>query len=289
MPIRTILVSFDGSEQSKATLEAALWVARGCAAHADVLHVRTDPLESGAHFGEASDPRLDDHLAQHAHGDNERAAWKARDLFHQACNRNKIAVIERPFEAEAPTATWIEREGRRHEAIAALGRVHDLVVVGQPSHPGDLAGSMTIDALFSTGRPVLVMPHDPPPALGRRIAIAWNGSAECARAVGGATDFLARADSIVVLTAESDRTPSSVAPELATYLEWHGRKPESRVFAHLGKRHLGGKMLLEACQEEGADLLVMGAMRTTRFRELLLGRATRQVLRMAPIPVLMGH
>ncbi len=107
--------------------------------------------------------------------------------------------------------------------------------------------------------------------------------------MGGATDFLARAESLVILTAESERTPATVVPELENYLEWHGLQPETQVFSAPGRRHLGGMPLLEACHRAGADMLVMGAHSEGRLARLLLGRATRQVLRMAPVPVLMGH
>jgi nucleotide-binding universal stress UspA family protein len=50
-----------------------------------------------------------------------------------------------------------------------------------------------------------------------------------------------------------------------------------------------GEALLSLCADEGADLLVMGAYGHTRFRELLLGGATRQILDSMTVPVLMAH
>jgi nucleotide-binding universal stress UspA family protein len=50
-----------------------------------------------------------------------------------------------------------------------------------------------------------------------------------------------------------------------------------------------GDALLSLCADEGADLLVMGAYGHTRFRELLLGGATRQILDSMTVPVLMAH
>ncbi|HEY5790607.1 MAG TPA: universal stress protein, partial [Gammaproteobacteria bacterium] len=196
-------------------------------------------------------------------------------------------------EPDAPatgfTVAWTTRVGRRHKVLARLGRVHDLVVVGHPSDPSDLAHSLTVDSLFATGRPVLVAPPQAPAEFGRRLAIAWNGSAECARALDGASNFLDQAESAVVLTAESERTPVSVLPELEAYLRRHGVSVETRRVAHRGKEHLGGRPLLDACVDCGADLLVMGAHRVGRLRELVLGNATREVLLQARLPVLMGH
>ncbi len=79
------------------------------------------------------------------------------------------------------------------------------------------------------GRPVLAVPKSAPDFIGRRIAIAWNGSAECARALGGATNFFEQAEAVVILTAHSQRTPVSVVPELEGYLNATGSRwrPES--------------------------------------------------------------
>ena len=43
------------------------------------------------------------------------------------------------------------------------------------------------------------------------------------------------------------------------------------------------------CAEAGADLLVMGAYGHSRFREMVLGGATRGIIANAALPVLMAH
>ncbi len=149
---------------------------------------------------------------------------------------------------------------------------------------------MTAQAgLFETGRPVLIAPPDTPKSIGRNIAIAWNGSAEASRAVAAATNFFTTAEKVTVLTAESERTPAEAAQELADYLLLHGVRAETRIFAHMADKPLGGTALLKACDDVRADLLVMGAFIASGFRELIMGNATQQVLSEATIPVLMGH
>ena len=76
----------------------------------------------------------------------------------------------------------------------------------------------TINAsLFETGRPVMIVPPSPPPTIGSKIAVSWNGSAEASRAVAAAMPIIKKAGSAVVLTVESDKAPSDIAPELADY------------------------------------------------------------------------
>jgi len=50
-----------------------------------------------------------------------------------------------------------------------------------------------------------------------------------------------------------------------------------------------GALLLSYAADLGADLLVMGAYGHSRLREVVLGGATREILRTMTIPVLVSH
>jgi nucleotide-binding universal stress UspA family protein len=50
-----------------------------------------------------------------------------------------------------------------------------------------------------------------------------------------------------------------------------------------------GDALLSHIADRGADLLVMGAYAHSRVRELVLGGATRTILKSMTVPVLMAH
>jgi len=50
-----------------------------------------------------------------------------------------------------------------------------------------------------------------------------------------------------------------------------------------------GDVLLSQVADGGADLLVMGAYGHARWRELVMGGATRTILRSMTVPVLMSH
>ena len=147
---------------------------------------------------------------------------------------------------------------------------------------------MTLNAaLFETGRRVLVAPLLAPTSLGRNIAIAWNGSAEASRAVANAIPFLTRSEAVIILAAETDKTPHSTAGELATYLAWHSIAAEIGDFSP--ERPSVGEALLGEATSRGADLLVMGGYSHSRMRQLILGSVTRHVLTAAELPVLMAH
>lgn len=289
MTVRTILVSVDGTESSKPTLDSAFMVAKKFGVHVDVLHVRPDSLTQVPAIGEGMSAKMADNIAAISDAAAGERAMQARGFFEEACRRLEIPVVAADQQAEGVSATWIERIGRKHKHLIRLGRVHDLVILGHPSDPKDMENSTTVQALFESGRPVLVVPKSTPEVIGRKIAIAWNGSAECARALGGATNFFMQAEEVVILTAHSQRTPVSVVPELENYLDRHGVKAETRIFANLDRKFMGGRILLDECTREGVDMLVMGAFKISRLRQLVLGNATRDVLESASIPVLMGH
>jgi nucleotide-binding universal stress UspA family protein len=81
----------------------------------------------------------------------------------------------------------------------------------------------------------------------------------------------------------------------------HGEQPGADMALYLSRQGVSvevmvrettteaGDALLSLCADEGADLLVMGAYGHSRFRELLLGGATRQILDSMIVPVLMAH
>lgn len=50
-----------------------------------------------------------------------------------------------------------------------------------------------------------------------------------------------------------------------------------------------GEALLEQAQRQRADLIVMGAYGHSRLKEIVLGGATRHLLKRATVPVLMSH
>lgn len=271
-------------------METGLLVAASLKAHAEVLHVLADPLRAVPAFGDGMTGRMADQLVSISEKDVVERAKQARKMFDEYCARNNVPVVSGRPPAGAFSAAWLEKVGFADALMRHRGRLADMIVLGRPTFKPRLATSMTAQAgLFETGKPVLIAPPETPATVGRNIAVAWNGSAEASRAVAAATNFFPTAEKVTVLTAESERTPAEAAQELAEYLSLHGVRAETRVFAHMADKPLGGTALLRACGDVGADLLVMGAFIASGFRELIMGNATQQVLSEATIPVLMGH
>ena len=74
---------------------------------------------------------------------------------------------------------------------------------------------------------------------------------------------------------------------MSVFLARHGVKAEIDVMAKSLPRV--SDVLLRHASDKNADLIVMGAYGHSRFRESILGGATRNTLQMAKVPVLMAH
>ena len=272
---KVILALIDGGPLSEATLEAGFLVAKQFDAKLEVLHVRADPATLVPIVGEGMSGAMVEQVMEAMTKAVEERAQRARAAF------DRIAA------KAGATATWRQETGVEPVVLAGAARLSDLTVIGRPdaTSDGQLPASLE-SALFDTGRPVLVVPPNPLPTVGRRIAIAWNGSPKASRAVAASLPFLEKAETITVLTVPAGKK-GSPGEALAAYLGWHGLKATvESVDPH---RKSGGKALLEHAQGRGVDLLVMGAWGHSRIREMILGGVTREVLALTTLPVLMAH
>jgi nucleotide-binding universal stress UspA family protein len=288
MSIRVILTPLFGDDADASVLTAGLGLAQRFGTHLSALFVRLDPSDAVPLVGEGISPAIIEQLTQAAEAEMDRRRGAARSTFETACGTAGIDVVEAPGGARTASAGWREVTGRRDEVIPAKARTSDLVMFarGDERSPPDLPGVLEA-TLLSGGRPLLLLPPAAPARFGDRVAIAWNGRAEAARAVAGALPFLETASAVPVLTAATRRTPPEVALDLVEYLAWRGIAAERQLVE--AKDEAVADALLRAARETGADLLVMGGYGRTRLSELVLGGVTRRVLSHADLPVLIAH
>jgi nucleotide-binding universal stress UspA family protein len=74
---------------------------------------------------------------------------------------------------------------------------------------------------------------------------------------------------------------------LSQFLARHGVKAEIDVLSKTMPRV--SDVLMRHVSDVNADMIVMGAYGHSRFREAILGGATRSMLEKATVPVLMAH
>lgn len=220
----------------------------------------------------------------------ERAEQEAQAAEKAAAS----AIAAQSPGLRASVETAVAQMGGLAGLVALRARFSDLVLLGRPygKGRGPEAEAVVEAALFEGQAPVIVLPDDPAASarFGERVVIAWDQSREALTAVRKALPFLKRAESVNIVVVD----PSAHGAErsdpggaLCQMLVRHGVRAEVSVLAKTMPRI--SDVILRHVRDQGADLLVMGAYGHSRFREAILGGATRDMLELAEVPVLMAH
>ncbi|WP_194097490.1 universal stress protein [Marivivens aquimaris] len=179
-------------------------------------------------------------------------------------------------------------------AISRLTRYSDLIVVTKPYGPGRNALHVNLleSQLFGTDAPVLIVPDDRPVGdlTFARPVVAWNESDESLSAIRKSIPLLKEAKSVDMIMID----PPSHSPErsdpggvVCQMLSRHGLRPDIAILARTMPKV--SDVILRFAAEHANDLIVMGGYGTSRFREAILGGATREILENADLPILMAH
>jgi nucleotide-binding universal stress UspA family protein len=212
----------------------------------------------------------------------------------EAQSRKAATELSRSVEHQArrlalPLTTTHVRSGPESTAdtLALAARTHDFSLL-LPETPDGFHASVTEAVLFGSGGPAFLFPANDAAVHLKGVAVAWDGSRAAARAVRDAIAVLKRARRVIVLTAGADKPqgPESLTA-LRQMLAGHGIACESRDVA-IGEES-AGDALQRAALDEDAGLLVMGAYGHSRFREFVLGGATRSALERQRLTILMSH
>jgi nucleotide-binding universal stress UspA family protein len=277
------LLTVVGDGQAVPLLDTALLVAQRFGSRIVGLNAVT--AEYAVVFGGEMGLTISSEVDRSVEQESEAKRNEARTLFTGFMERNGIVVGAAP--GEGPSAEWREESGRQNLVVGTLGRVFDLILLERPARLNSLGEATLEDALFESGRPVLMAPPGSPKSLGERVLIAWNGSSETARAVAFAMPFLKQAKQVEVISVEGGTVPGPLAGALAATLAAHGIPVRARHIAAEGRS--AGAIYLEEARAMDADFLVKGAYTQSRLRQLIFGGATRHILSEAPIPVLLAH
>ncbi|QJE72338.1 universal stress protein [Aerophototrophica crusticola] len=288
MAFRKILCVLGGSPGDTAALATAFALARQRDGHVAVLVPQPDPRNAIPMVGEGVSGMMVSDIMKVMEQENSQRLTQARALFDAAVAQAGAVVAEHPSGPGGITASFHEADGIPEDAVVTAARVSDVTIFPSVSGDRDTAIVLALEAcLMGSARPLVVAPPSGPEVVARRVAVAWNGSAEATRAVALALPVLCAADQVVVLTAETGKTAGSAARDLLDYLAWNGVRAQAQTVEVRGEAV--GAALLRTALGAGADLLVMGGYGHSRLRELILGGVTRHVLGHAQIPVLMAH
>ena len=279
MNYKSLLCVLTDSDFTAAPLAQGIALAEAQDAHLDVLALGVDRSQTG-YFYAGADALLMQEMLKRAHeeADAVKAAAEAalgKSDVRWACDTG---------------VTQIADLGRH---VAARSRFSDLVILPKPygKNQGPELEPTLEAALFEGQAPVLMVPETAKPfSAPKTISIGWNESAEALVATRAALPFLKEADLVhVVVIDPPTHGPNRSDPGglLSQFLSRHGVRVEVDVLSKTQPRV--SDVLLRHATDTETDMIVMGAYGHSRFREAILGGATRNMLEQANIPVFLSH
>jgi len=279
MAYKSLLTVLTDQKIAEAPLNLLIALAEAQDAHAEALCLGVDRTQTGYYYAGANAMVLQETLSraqaeaaetlEYANGvlGKSGVRWSAEDGFAQIADLG------------------------RH--VAHRARFSDLVILPRPY--GEGRGSevepVVEAALFEGHAPVLVVPDNyVPQGQPKTVLVAWNESVEAMTAIRQAMPFLKGADLVRIVIID----PPTHGPErsdpggmLSQMLARHGVHCEIDVLSKTLTRV--SDVLNRHATDTNADLIVMGAYGHSRFREAILGGATRNMLEKATVPVFMAH
>ena len=274
MAIREILLHMSDDKLARSRCDAAMALAQEQGARVTGIYVTTEPYLPGYVRAHITQEILDQQ-----HKQMLEVAGKVEKMFVDSATRSNV------------DHEWMLKEGDLQEHLEKLMPYFDMAVVSQiepdidpEDNPVDIAG----DLVMSGMRPVMVIPYvGTRSTVGKHIMIAWNGGREAIRAASDAMPLLEKAEKVTVFSINPEDRNADPGIDFCAYLKHHGVNAESHYT--VAEDIEVGDVLLSAAFDKDIDMIVMGAYGHSRFREMALGGATRNLLEHMTVPVLMSH
>lgn len=279
MSYKTLLTVLTDTRIADAALQQITALAQSQDAHAEALCLGVDRTQTGYYYAGANAMILQETI--------ERARKESEEILGYANNVLGKSGIR--WSSESGVAQLADLG--RHVAYHA--RFSDLVITPRPygENRGVEVEALVEAALFDGRSPVLVVPDGAKPLVKpSTVVVAWNESVEAMAAIRKSLPFLKMADNVRITVID----PPVHGPErsdpggmLSQMLSRHGVNCEIDVLSKTVSRI--SDVLIRHATDTSADMIVMGAYGHSRFREAILGGATRNMLENAKLPVFMAH
>ncbi len=275
--MKSILAVSEGGPDAAMSFQLAARVAAEFDGAVDALHLPVGPaggMVGGLAMSGEAMPLI-------MNLDDERL--EARGTESERAYKETLALVKGSTYTAAKTATL--------DAMVAMGRCSDILVLGRPgADPENVAPATVEAALYECARAVMIAPPTAGSGMFDSIVVAWNGSFQAARALEYAMPFLEKASKVTLLIVGSK--PDDVgASYLARNLARDGINATIDAIdpgAVSGRAR--GRALLGYTHDKSADLLVMGAYGRGQVLSFLgLGGATGKVISSCRVPLLMAH
>jgi nucleotide-binding universal stress UspA family protein len=281
MAYKSLLTVATSPEGVLGTVTAAALIATTLDAHLDCLALGVDRTQVGYSYVGSGAVVIAAAM--------DRAETDAREA--EAALNAAIGAQGLPLRSSVESV--VTQLGALTDVVGTRARYADLVVLPLPygTARGVEDEAVTEAALFEGMAPVLIVPPSGMKAVEpKRIIVAWNQSREALVAARRAMPLLRRADMVQIVVIDPPAHGSERSDPgglLCQLLVRHGVHAEVSVLAKTLPRV--SEVLSRHVRDVDADLLVMGAYGHSRFREAILGGATRDMLEHAEVPVFLAH
>ena len=276
-----ILLCIDGSEYTEPVCQYAAWWASQVSAQIEILYVSDLRCFEIPAFADLSGSLGVQPYQGVAVQIQEMEKQKAQ-LLDDRCRE---LLVEAGMASDA--ITFIHLTGFLVDTLQEKQENYLCLVMGKRGENADFAkghlGSMMERVVRCASRPVLVTARKFMPV--QRVLLAYDGSASAVKAL----DYLLAGSvlenaSFSLVTVAEDREAEQYASSL--------REAEGRLNAagiHADCQLLGGEpedAIAAYVEEQGIDLLVIGAYGHSRLRHFFIGSTTSEMMRRCKIPVL---
>ena len=278
MTFKTVL-TVTGPDLGDGDLELAAAICEEIEAHLAVLVVAVAaPPPIGGYAAVMSEAWLQERQAE-----MDRLRQREEDVTAILAASTVSSDVSSEYSEEA----WAD------DVIGRRARYADVVLLGPELLSCGVLKSRAVEgALFSSGKPLLLVPEGSAPGLRpKRIMVAWDSRIEASNAVSHGMDLLRAADAVHVVLVDPVEGEGAQGAEpgadVAVYLARHGvrvtvdRLPsQGRTVADTLRQH---------AMDMSADMMVMGAYGHSRLRQRIFGGVTRSIVDAPPLPVLMAR
>lgn len=279
-----LIALVDGSVYAGSVCDHAAWIAARCSLQVELLHVLGRRAGGQAPVDLSGNMGVDDRnaLLQELSALDEQVAKLSQ-------KRGRAILDDARARLEAAGASVVTprlRFGDLLDTVAELEPQAAMLVIGKRGEAADFArlhlGSNLERVARASHRPVFVASRAFKPI--QRFLIAYDGGPSSMKAV----DHVARDPLFAGLQC---RLLSVGADTAATRRSLHDAGALLRAGGHdVTSDILPGqpdKAIAAAVEDEGIDLLVMGAYGHSRVRHLIIGSTTAEMIRLCRIPILL--
>ena len=287
--ITSILVAIDESESSKSALSVATELARKAGARLKGLYVEDiarllqwEPVAlMGAALGASTALPKPLPTEEQIKVENEfiEERNKIQKYFDHACSNSELTDI-----------TFFTKRGRIDEEIIEASKMVDLVVIGERGkpYPGKLQepSSTTENIVRSCVKPVIVVPEKAKRTT--RILIGYDGSKAAQRALSNGAVFASiQSSEVEVLCVNGDtKKAEKHLNDASEFLISHGIEAK---YIKSSQAKNPWQATIDHAINFNAGLIIIGAFGDNKFKELIFGSTTHNVLVHTPCPVLLSR